>query len=84
MLDGDTLLVDANNGTPCYTAGCNETANYATITGANGRPVIDPGANTVYNGLWMIYGHDVVIDNFEFRNTALANSGSNRSGIWIK
>src|SRR6185437_59875 len=67
--DGDTFLIDANNGTPYYKQ-CSLFLNYVTVVGVNGRPIIDPGTANANQGLWMIYGHDDVIDNMEFRNAA--------------
>lgn len=69
LADGDTVLVDANGGVP-YTDehDCIIKNNNLTIAGVNGRPIIDSGGTYVYYALWRVDGHDVVIDNFEFRN----------------
>lgn len=69
LTDGETVTVDANGGVPYSEHDCLITANNLTISGINGRPIID-GAGLVTNkGLWLINGHDIVIDNFEFRNS---------------
>lgn len=95
-VDGDTVLIDANNGVP-YTeppdpnhqgrSDCRSVINNLTIRGVNGRPVLDAAGKLIEKGIFVIDGHDVVIDNLEFRNAKLINdpnSSGNAAGIRIE
>lgn len=87
LSDGDTVQVDANNGEPYYEGNCRIGNNNLKIVGVNGRPVLDARKTVVPRGLWLLDGHDVVVDNFEFRNASQAanpGSGDNAAGIWIR
>ncbi|HWF65835.1 MAG TPA: hypothetical protein VN670_00945, partial [Acidobacteriaceae bacterium] len=78
LADGDTVQVDANGGVP-YTTDehdCIIKNNNLTIVGVNGRPIIDAKGNAVYKAIWLVDGHDVVIDNFEFRNGQGGSEGN--------
>lgn len=96
--DGDTVLVDANNGIPYKEAAhsnhgvlrdinggipyvgpmapnhaerisdCDIRRNHLTIRGIHGRPILDAAGEAIQRGIFVLYGHDIVIDNFEFRN----------------
>lgn len=70
LTDGETVTVDANGGVPYSEHDCIIRANNLTISGVNGRPIIDGMGITTNKGLWLINGHDIVIDNFEFRNAS--------------
>lgn len=87
LSDGDTVEVDANHGVPYYEGNCRIANNNLKIVGVNGRPVLDARKTAVPRGLWLLDGHDVVVDNFEFRNASQAmnpGSGDNAAGIWIR
>ncbi len=94
--DGDTVLVDANHGVP-YTepadpshqgrSDCRITNNNLTIRGVKGRPVLDAAGELIEKGIFVLDGHDIVVDNFEFRNAQLINdpnSSGNAAGIRIE
>lgn len=95
--DGDTVLIDANHEIPYIAppnpqhsdgrADCEFKQNNLTIAGINGRPILDAGTGYIEKGIFVIDGHDVVIDNLEFRNAnAIANpkSSTNAAGIRIQ
>jgi hypothetical protein len=85
LISGDTLQVDANGGTPYYdTADCIETAPNITITGVNGRPIIDGSKATLSKAMWVIDGYNVTIDNFEFRYAISSTSSTNAEAIRIQ
>lgn len=88
LADGDTVLIDANHQIPYYdTHDCYISNNNLTIVGINGRPILDGTKSAVQKGIWVENGHDVVIDNFEFRNanaTANPNTQLNAAGIRIQ
>ena len=74
LADGDRLQIDSNNGTPYMNEGdCTVSANNVTITGVDGRPVADATNFYISKAIWILNGHDIVIDNFEMRH---ANVGS--------
>lgn len=82
LVDGDTVLIDANGGVPYTdTTDCKISNNNLTITGVNGRPILDATNAGIAKGIWVENGHDVVIDNFEFRN---AHNSNNAAGIRIE
>lgn len=71
LSNGDTLEVDANGGVPYNdSTDCTINASNLTIVGINGRPVIDGSGHYTSKGLWVLNGHDIVVDNFEFRNAS--------------
>ncbi len=95
--NGDTVLVDANHGIPYIAppnpqhsdgrADCEFSASNLTVKGINGRPILDAGTGLIEKGIFVIDGHDVVIDNLEFRNaneTTNPDSSSNAAGIRIQ
>ncbi len=85
LASGDTLQVDANNGTPYYdTADCLETAPNVTIVGVNGRPIIDGSKASIAKAMWLIDGYNVTLDNFEFRNADTGTSSTNAEAIRIE
>ncbi|MEO6830356.1 MAG: hypothetical protein ABI164_11155, partial [Acidobacteriaceae bacterium] len=87
LADGDTLEVDANGGVPYYEGNCDIVNSNLKIVGVQGRPVLDARKTAVKRGTWLVDGHDIVIDNFEFRNARPAvNPGSsgNAAGLWIR
>lgn len=55
-----------------------------TITGVNGRPIIDGSKASIAKALWVIDGYNVTIDNFEFRNANSSTSSSNAEAIRIE
>ncbi len=67
LSDGDTVQVDANNGVPYNEGNCKINNNNLTIVGVNGRPILDAANVGISKAIWDESGHDVVIDNFEFR-----------------
>jgi len=77
LADGDTVLVDANGGTPYVEGNCVITNSNLTISGVNGRPILDATGVAINKAIWIVDGHNDVIDNFEFRNSGPA--GSRRS-----
>ncbi|HWF93064.1 MAG TPA: hypothetical protein VN684_12320 [Terriglobales bacterium] len=84
LSDGDTVQVDANSGTPYNEGNCFITNNNITISGVNGRPILDATGVAIDKAIWVVDGHDVVIDNFEFRNASVngdSGSSSNAEGI---
>jgi hypothetical protein len=91
---GDTIQVDANNGVP-YSEPADATTrnrsdcvfftNNLTIVGVNGRPVLDAAGLIIEKAIFDVYGHDVVIDNFEMRNAAtVPGTGDNGAGVRIE
>jgi hypothetical protein len=82
--NGDTILVDANHGTPYIMPAdphhmdgridCSVNQNFLTIRGVNGRPILDGDTNSVADGTYIqkgilvLNGHDITIDNLELRN----------------
>ena len=85
LISGETLQVDANSGTPYYdTSDCLETAPNVTITGVNGRPIIDGSKATLSKAIWVISGYNVTIDNFEFRYAISSTSATNAEAIRIQ
>ncbi len=85
LASGDTLQVDANDGTPYYdTADCLETAPNVTIVGVNGRPIIDGSKASIAKAMWLIDGYNVTLDNFEFRNADTGTSSTNAEAIRIE
>ncbi len=85
LADGDTVQIDANNGIPYYdTTDCYVRNNNLTIVGVNGRPILDASKAGIAKGIWVIDGHDNVIDNFEFRNANANGSSSNAAGLRIE
>ncbi len=82
LSDGDTVQVDANGGIPYNdSTDCNINNNYLTIVGVNGRPVMTGANFYTSKGLWIVNGHDIVIDNFEFGN---ASGEQNAAGLRIQ
>ncbi len=85
LTSGETVQVDANGGTPYYdTSDCLETAPNVTIVGVNGRPIIDGSKAGIAKAMWLIDGHDVIVDNFEFRNVNTSSSSTNAEAIRIE
>jgi len=99
LADGDTVTIDANGGTPYYesaaegqdtgggTSGVNTCAitnNNLTIVGVNGRPIIDGTNANVQKGLWLVNGHDIVIDNIEMRNAFNTANDSSADAMRIQ
>ncbi len=85
LADGDTVQVDANSGTPYNEGNCVISNNNLTITGVNGRPILDATGVAINKAIWIVDGHDVVIDNFEFRNASIAgDSGSSSDAEAIR
>jgi len=83
LADGDMVQIDAKNGVPYTSEGdCTINANNVTITGVNGRPILDATGVYISKGIWIENGHDVVIDNFEFRHAQ--NGSNNAAGIRIQ
>lgn len=76
LSDGDIVQIDANQGVPYNEGNCQIVNSDLKIVGVNGRPILDAAGVVVARGIWEIHGHDVVIDNFEFRN---ANKFTNPS-----
>jgi hypothetical protein len=76
--DGDRVEIDAA-GT--YTGDvCAITANTLTITGMGGRAHIDAGGkNAQGKGIWVIQGHDTVVENIEFSGASVPDQ--NGAGI---
>lgn len=68
LADGDIVQVDANHGVPYNEGNCQIVNSNLKIVGVNGRPILDATGIVVARGIWVVHGHDVVIDNFEFRN----------------
>lgn len=68
LADGDIVQVDANHGVPYTEGNCQIVNSNLKIVGINGRPILDATGVAVARGIWEVEGHDVVIDNFEFRN----------------
>lgn len=94
--DGDSVFVDANNGIP-YTepadpthrgrSDCRITNSHLTIKGINGTPILDATGELIEKGIFVLDGHDITVDNFEFRNANdLTNptSSNNAAGIRIE
>ncbi|HET9101541.1 MAG TPA: hypothetical protein VFN62_14190 [Acidobacteriaceae bacterium] len=68
LADSDVVQVDANHGVP-YNEGNRQIVNSnLRIVGVKGRPILDAKGIAVARGIWEVHGHDVVIDNFEFRD----------------
>ncbi|MES2221106.1 MAG: hypothetical protein V4587_09090, partial [Acidobacteriota bacterium] len=85
LTSGSTLRVDANGGMPYYdTSDCIETAPNVTITGVNGRPIIDGSKASLSKAMWVIDGYNVTIDNFEFRYAISSTSATNAEAIRIE
>jgi Bacterial Ig-like domain (group 1) len=85
LASGDTLQVDANGGTPYYdTTDCIETAPNVTITGINGRPILDGSKASLSKAMWVVDGYNVTIDNFEFRYAISSTSATNAEAIRIE
>jgi hypothetical protein len=87
VADGDTVKVDANQGTPYYEGNCIISKSNLTISGVSGRPILDGGKTAVKRGIWLVDGHDIAIDNFEFRNARPAThtgTHGNAAGLWIR
>jgi len=85
LADGDTVQIDANGGTPYMdTTDCKISNNNLTIVGVNGRPILDASNAGIAKGIWVEDGHDVVIDNFEFRNAKYNGSSGNAAGVRIE
>ena len=68
LTNGDTVQVDANHGVPYSEGNCQIVNSDLKIIGTDGRPVLDATGIAVERGIWEVLGHDVVVDNFEFRN----------------
>lgn len=93
-VDGDTVLVDANNGIPYQEpadpnhggrSDCRITTNNLTIRGVHGRPVFDAAGEFIQKAIFVLVGHDITVDNFEFRNAATpAGQGDNGAGIKVE
>lgn len=91
---GDTIQVDANNGVPYFEpadattrnrSDCVFFTNNLTIVGVNGRPVLDAAGLIIEKSIFDVYGHDIVIDNFEMRNAAtVPGTGDNGAGVRIE
>ncbi len=85
--NGDTVEVDANHEVPYNEGNCQIINSDLKIIGVNGRPILDATGIAVARGIWETHGHDIVIDNFEFRNankfTNLA-SAYNAAGVRIR
>jgi hypothetical protein len=87
LADGDTVQVDANHGVPYNEGNCHIVNHDLKIIGINGRPILDASGIVVARGIWEVLGHDIVIDNFEFRNAnkfTNLNTSYNASGIRIR
>ena len=77
LTSGETVLIDANGGTPYQdTSDCTEKAPNVTITSVNGRPIIDGSNGSFSKAMWVIDGHDIVIDNIEFSNVRAGQSNA--------
>lgn len=86
LADGDTVQVDANNEVPYSEGNCQVNNSDLKIVGVNGRPILDATGIPVARGIWEIHGHDVVVDNFEFRNANKytdPGTASNAAGVRI-
>ncbi|MGH8398243.1 MAG: hypothetical protein ACRETA_08375, partial [Gammaproteobacteria bacterium] len=70
LSDNDTVLIDANGGVPYKEGECVINNNDLTISGVNGRPIMDGTGESYAKAMWDVDGHDIVIDNIEFRNVA--------------
>lgn len=87
LADGDTVEVDANHGVPYNEGNCQINNSNLKILGVNGRPILDATGVVVARGIWEVLGHDIVIDNFEFRNAnkfTNLNSAYNAAGVRIR
>lgn len=92
--DGDTVLVDANHGIPYAEppdpnhggrSDCRITNNNLTIRGINGRPILDAAGEFIEKAIFVLDGHDILVDNFEFRNAATPpGAGDNGAGIKVE
>lgn len=78
--DGDTILVDAGlyKGDVCAFS-----QNNLTIKGVNGRAHVDAdGKIAQQKGIWVPYGRNFTVENFEFSGAAITpENGNNGAGI---
>ena len=87
LTDGDIVQVDANHDVPYNEGNCQIVNSNLKIIGVNGRPILDATGIDVARGIWEVQGHDVVIDNFEFRNAnkfTNLKSSYNAAGVRIR
>ena len=75
--DGDTIEISAGTykGDVCVIS-----KNSLTLKGIGGRPKLDAGGVSAQGkGIWVINGHDTVVNNIEFTNAKVADH--NGAGI---
>lgn len=77
--DGDTVEIDAAGrytGDVCVVA-----PNRLTLRGVNGRPILAAGGRAAQSkAIWVIRGHDVLVENLEFTGAAVPD----RNGAGIR